>query len=180
MSASLYSNYIEKADRLEKKDRVLLKRSCGSMLSEADGQTLTVFYRLLPGSVKPYEEDLWFLALCVHCLWGEEDNEKRRPMEKQISAMKYREELTDSFDHRFTVLLDTPWNDDGYLNQKLTRMAKLLKQKGYPVDGAELLDALLHWNAPDRYIQKKWVRAYCRTEDLIEDNENRTEDKTEE
>ena len=171
---------LSKTDTLEKKDRVLLKRSCGAMLSEADGQTLTVFYRLLPKSVRSYEEELWFLALCIHCLWDEEDNGKRRPMEKQISAMKYREELTESFDHRFTVLLDTPWNSDGYLNQKLTRMAKLLKQKGYPVDGAELLDALLHWDAPNRIIQKKWVRAFCNTEDLTENDDDKTENETEE
>lgn len=177
--SSYYKEFINDVDNLKKKDRVLLKRNCGSMLSEADGQTLTVFYRLLPKFVKPYEEELWFLALCIHCLWGEEDNEKRRPMENQISTMKNRENLTDSFDHRFTTLLDTQWNSDGYLNQKVTRMAKLLKQKGYPVDGAALLDALLHWGSPNRYIQKKWIRAFCNTDNLnnnYEKNENKTEE----
>ena len=166
----LYSNFIMRSDNLEKKDRVLLKRNCGALLSEADGNTLTVFYRILPHTVKSYEEDRWFLALCIHCLWNEEDNPKRRPMETQIAAMKYAEDMSDSLDHRLTGLLDTPWNDDGYLSQKLTRMAKMLKQKGYPVDGAALLNDLLHWNDPDRWIQKKWVRAFCRTENTIENN----------
>ena len=176
----LYLSCMEKADELEKKDRILLKRSCGALLSEADGQTLTVFYRLLPKSVKSYEEDLWFLALCIHCLWDKEEKAKRRPMEEQIAEMKYREELSDSFDHRFTALLDTPWNSDGYLSQKLTRLAKTLRQKGYPVDGAELLEALLYWNASDRRIQKKWVRAFCNTEDLTENDDDKTENETEE
>ena len=164
------NSFFSQADRLEKKDRVLLKRSCGAMLSDADGKTLTVFYRLLPGTVNRYEEDKWFLALCVHCLWDEDDNSRRRPMEQQISLMNIREKLTDSFEHRLTTLLDTPWNDDGYLNQKLTRMARMLKQKGYPVDGAALLNDLLHWDDPNRWIQKKWVRAFCRTENTSENN----------
>ena len=163
------------SDKLEKKDRVLFKRSCGAMLSEANGKTLTVFYRLLPATVNRYEEDRWFLALCIHCLWDEGDNARRKPMEQQISLMNVREKLTDSFEHRLTALLDTPWNDDGYLNQKLTRMAKMLKQKGYPVDGGQLLDALLHWNDASRVVQKKWVRAFCNTE--LETNiENNTEE----
>ena len=172
------SDFFVRADRLEKKDRVRLKRSCGALLSEADGQTLTVFYRLMPHFVESFEEDRWFLALCIYCLWDKEDNAGRRPMEKQIAAMKDSSKVSDSFDHRFTGLLDTPWNDDGYLNQKLTRMAKMLKQKGYPVDGAELLDALLHWNDASRRIQKKWVRAYCHT-DGGENNENNNQNESE-
>ncbi len=173
---TIYGEFIKKADRLEKKDRVLLKRSCGAMLSEADGKTLTVFYRLLPGTVNRYEEDKWFLALCVHCLWDEDDNARRRPMEQQISLMNTREKLTDSFEHRLTTLLDTPWNDDGYLNQKLTRMAKMLKQKGYPVDGAELLTDLLHWDSENRFVQKKWIRAFCNTESENNTDNNNPEE----
>ena len=167
-----YSYLVTRSDTLEKKDRVLLKRSCGSLLSEVDGNTLTVFYRILPHTVKPYEEDLWFLALCIHCLWDDEDNPKRRPMEKQIATMKYVEKMTDSLDHRLSTLLDTRWSDDGYLSQKLTRMAKMLKQKGYPVDGSELLYDLIHWNDQNRRVQKKWVRALCHTENTIENNTN--------
>ena len=94
--------------------------------------------------------------------------------------MKYHENMSDGFDSRFTALLDTPWNDDGYLSQKLTRLAKMLKQKGYPVDGAELLNSLLHWNDPDRWIQKKWVKAYCGTDHTNENNDNNNETNTEE
>lgn len=156
--------YFERIDKLDKKQRIKLKRSCGYMLNEVDAETLSVFYRVLPYQVK-YDEDKYFTAGCIHCLWDAEEV-GRKPMETVIALSNKNNELSDSFEKRFMGLLDTQWDEDGYLNKKLERMAKLLKQKGYAVDGAELLDSLLAWDRADKYIQKKWIKVYYNTTDI--------------
>lgn len=158
--------YFERIDQLDKKQRIKLKRSCGSMLNEADAETLAVFYRVLPYQVK-YDEDKYFTAACIHCLWDANET-NRKPMERAIALAKKKknDELSDSFEKRLTGLLDTPWNEDGYLNGKLERMAKMLKQKEYAIDGAELLDSLLAWDSADKRIQKKWIKVYCNTTEI--------------
>ncbi len=74
--------------------------------------------------------------------------------------MKTRDQLSESFEHRYTALLDTIWSDDGYLNDKLMRMAKMLKQKDYAVAGVALLESLLCWNFDSRIVQKQWAKTY--------------------
>lgn len=157
--------YFERIDKLNKKQRIKLKRSCGSMLNEADAETLSIFYRALPYQVK-YDEDKYFAAACIHCLW-DADEANRKPMENAISLLANKDaEASDSFEKRLMGLLDTPWDEDGYLNGKLERMAKMLKQKGYAVDGAELLDSLIAWDSADKRIQKKWIKVYCNTQEI--------------
>lgn len=162
----LIREFFSRIDSLEKKQRIQLKRSCGSMLNEADAETLSVFYRVLPYQVR-YDEDKYFVAACIHCLWDAEE-EGRKPMEKAISLLKNNDEFSASLEKRLIGLLETQWDEDGYLNKKLGRMAKLLKQKGYAVDGAELLDSLLAWNRDDKYIQKKWIKVYYNTTNIDE------------
>ena len=159
--------FFEKLDSLENKYRVRFKRSCGLLLKESDTETMQTFYRLLPHNVGYSEEDLWFTAACIHCLWAA-DETHRRPMQECIAGVK---DSSESFEKRFTGLLETQWDEDGYLCGKLERMAKLLKQKGYAVDGAELLSALLWWNDEEKRVQKRWIKVYWRTEQKNEETE---------
>ena len=57
------------------------------------------------------------------------------------------------------VLLDLPWDEDGFLLTKLSRMVQLAKSKGYAVDCQKLLEDLLYWNGEKQTIQRKWARA---------------------
>ncbi len=157
------TEFFQKIDELEKKHRVLLKRSCGLMLRETDAATMTCFYHILPHNVKGYDEDKWFAAACIHCLW-DVDTTGRKPMEDCIALLKQSGDASDNVEKRLINLLDTPWDEDGFLLSKLGRMAKMLAQKGYSIDGESLIKALLYWNSQDRSVQKKWIKTYCNTQ----------------
>lgn len=151
--------FFQRLDALEPKHRIHLKRSCGMLLRESDAETMQVFFRVLPQDVPGWLEDHWFTAACIHCLWKAEE-ENRKPMQECIAAVKGLEETSESFEKRFTTLLETPWEEDGFLCRKMERMAKYLKQKGYAVDGAPLLRDLLYWDYEDKFVQKQWIKTY--------------------
>lgn len=159
--------FFKKLDALENKHRVRFKRSCGLLLKEADVETMQVFYRILPCDLFYLEENLFFTAACIHCLWPA-DEEGRMPMQECIARVK---DTSESFEKRFTGLLETYCDEDGYLCGKLERMAKFLRQKGYAVDGKELLSSLIHWNHEEKWVQKEWIRAYWRGEQMYEESE---------
>lgn len=156
--------FFEKLDKLASGQRVLFKRSAGLQLNEAAADTLNTFYHLLPNTVKQRNENDYFLAACVHCLWNA-DAQGRMPMEKALAGYASSPEASDSIRKRFVSLLDTDYNEDGYLAVKLVRIAKLLKQKGFAVDGSTLVSDLRIWNSEYRSVQKKWARAFNRSFD---------------
>ena len=69
-----------------------------------------------------------------------------------------------TFEKRLRVLLDLPWDDDGYFAAKLCRLLKYCKSKGMIVDGKSLMIDLIGWNDDERFVQKRWVRELYREE----------------
>jgi CRISPR type I-E-associated protein CasB/Cse2 len=64
-------------------------------------------------------------------------------------------------DRRVVALLDTSWNpNDSFFSSKISRLVRMLKQKGLSPDFAVLLKDLLLWNHPSRIVQKSWARMY--------------------
>lgn len=141
-------------------DRAALKRSAGTMLADADGKAVSAFYRCLPYGTPQWQEDRWFAVACLRCLWDAE-SEGEEPIEKIIGRMIDEETLSESTQHRIEVLMDTAWDDDGYMLTKLTRLVKLIRQKSdrLPVDFAALLADLLYWNAENQAVKRKWARS---------------------
>ena len=141
-------------------DRAALKRAAGTMLSDADGKAVAAFYRCLPCGISQRQEERWFAVACLRCLW-DADMEGGEPFEQIIGQMIREEKLSDSTLHRAKVLLDTDWDDDGYMLTKLTRLVKLIRQKSdrAPIDFAVLLDDLLKWNTEGQFVQRKWARS---------------------
>lgn len=63
-------------------------------------------------------------------------------------------------------LLDVPWDADGFMLTKLTRLIRLANSKGYAVDCQRLLEDLFYWNGDKQAVQRKWARAlYTKPED---------------
>lgn len=141
-------------------DRAALKRSSGIMLAEADGKAVAAFYRCLPAGTPQWQEDRWFAVACLRCLW-DVDAESGEPIEKIIGRMIRDEKLSDSTQHRAEVLLDTAWDEDGYMLTKLARLVKLVRQKSdrAAVDFSAMLEDLIYWNAENQSIQRKWARS---------------------
>lgn len=157
-----YHFFLARLNSLGKGDRAALKRACGSMLTDADGKAIAAFYRCLPYGTPQWQEDRWFAVACLRCLWDTEA-EGGEPFEKTIGGMiqNQKKELSKSTIHRAEVLLDTVWDEDGYMLTKLTRLVKLIRQKSdrAPIDFAALLEDLIYWNAENQSVQRKWARS---------------------
>ena len=130
------------------------------MLREAKGSALTAFYRCLPQTIGTAQEAKWFAVACLRCLW-DTGTENGRPLEQIISTMITSGELSDSTKHRVELLIDTRWDEDGYMLSKLARLVKLVRQKSdrAQIDFPALLEDLLFWNGERQTVQRKWARA---------------------
>ena len=155
-----YHSFLKRLKMLGNGDRAALKRAAGIMLSDADGKAVAAFYRCLPYGTPQRKEDRWFAVACLRCLW-DADMEGGEPFEQIIGRLIREEKLSDSTLHRAEVLLDTAWDEDGYMLTKLTRMVKLIRQKSdrTAVDFSAMLDDLIRWNNENQHVQRKWARA---------------------
>ena len=158
MSQMDWSSFFQRLDALPKGARVSLKREAGTMMHQADGQAIRVFYQCLPYSVPAWQEDRAFAAACLHCLW-DADEKNRQPMEQIFYQLGQHQDVSESTGHRLAALLDIPWDEDGFLLTKLSRLIALAKSKGYAVDCRLLLEDLLRWNGEKQSVQRKWARA---------------------
>ena len=153
-------SFLNRLKLLGNGDRAVLKRAAGTMLAEADGKAAAAFYRCLPFGIPQWQEDRWFAVACLRCLWDTE-NDGGTPFEKIVGRMIREEDLSESTGHRVEVLLDTAWDEEGYMLTKLTRLVKLVHQKSDRefVDFEGLLEDLIGWNSEKQYVQRKWARA---------------------
>lgn len=168
-----HGGFFERISRLSTGDRAALKRCAGQQLKDADGRAIAVFYRCLPSSVEESNAERWFAAACWRCLWDADATEGER-VEKRLGQLIKGGVLSDSMAHRCESLLDTGWDNDGYLLTKLTRILKLLRQNDRSVpDCSALLDDLLYWNNDSQWVQRRWARAIF-TPDLSAEKEEET------
>ena len=159
-------------NRLGTGERAALKRQAGILLKNADGKAIAAFYKCLPAVVDGRAEGKWFATACLRCMWapGEESD---TPLERILSQLIAREQLSDSVRHRVETLIDTPWDGDGYLLTKLSRLVKLVRQKSEETpDFGSLLTDLEGWNGETQWVQRKWARAiFSNTKEPMEDTE---------
>ena len=164
------NTFFENLDRLGTGERAALRREAGVMLKDAGGGALTAFYRCLPASVGTAQESKWFAVACLECLW-DAGTENGKPLEQIIAAMLRSGDLSDSTKHRAELLIDTRWDNDGYMLGKLARLVKLARQKSdrAPVDVSALLEDLIYWNSENQSVQRKWARAVFGKNDYNEE-----------
>jgi CRISPR type I-E-associated protein CasB/Cse2 len=77
------------------------------------------------------------------------------------------DEPVDTAERRLATLLRSHRDD---LPSHLRQTVSLLKSRGVTIDWSGLLRDLMAWDHPDRYVQRKWARAYW--------TPNRTENAT--
>ena len=153
--------FLENVDKLSTGERAALRRACGKTLEQADGNALAAFYRYLPRDVNRYDEGGWFEGACLRCLW-QPDETPAITAERALAAMDAKQDSeSNPYRKRMIVLLDTPRDRDGYLTVKLLRIIKLLKQQGFVINCAALIQDLCRWNESYRGVQKKWARAFA-------------------
>ena len=95
-------------------------------------------------------------------------------MEQVISELLKSDILSDSVKHRVELLIDSRWDEDGYLLSKLTRLIKLIKQRTdrTGIDCGSLLNDLVYWNSPSQNVQRKWARCIFSNVINTEEKEN--------
>ncbi|MBL7161460.1 MAG: type I-E CRISPR-associated protein Cse2/CasB [Anaerolineales bacterium] len=145
------TKFIATLEKLDPGERARLKRNAGKRLDEA--RSLGLFYRILPYGVPRYQEEMYFLVATLYPL-AEGCGEKIFGASMRRARDSQNEK---GLNRRMEVLLDT---DERQLPFRLRQAVRYLYSKRVPVNWPCLLRDLLQWNAPKRYIQQAWARAY--------------------
>lgn len=164
--------FIERLQNLDRGDKAILRRNAGLSLGESRG-VLGLFYQLVPANLS-YDEEIYFLVATLSPL-----NDKGGSSGNLGDAMGRVRAISDSsaLDRRMTVLLDSEletvsgrYVKPGELGFRLRQAVKFLASKDVGIDWGTLLDDLLQWSHPDRWVQKRWARSYFGT---LKDDENK-------
>jgi len=151
--------------RLSSGEKCVLKRNAGVMMCSASMQAIEAFYRAQSKQCKSYEESAWFAALCMQCLWREEDHPSIKLFPEMLQAIYQNPEATDSTRKRCTNFLDLCWADDGFLLGKICNLVRKMKADHPEImpDFCALADDFIHWNQENHSVQRQWLNTICRT-----------------
>lgn len=164
--------------RLSAGERNALKRNAGIMMNAATMQSIEAYYRAQVGNCRKYEEKARFAAMCMQCLWREEDHPTIKPFPEILRAIYQNPDATDSIRKRCTSFMDLSWGDDGFLLGKICNLVRKIRadDPGVIPDFALLADDLNQWNNESHYIQRQWLNTICRTQFEQEKNEEAEND----
>ena len=162
--------------RLSAGERNALKRNAGIMLKSASMQAVEAFYRAQIVQCKSYEESAWFAALCMRCMWQEEEYPAVRSFPEMLRLDYQNPDATDSTRNRCTSFMDLPWSDDGFLLGKICNLVRKMKADHPEMmpDFSALADDLNHWNQENHYVQRRWLNIICRT--VYDKDQNKEEE----
>ena len=147
--------------------RATFRRNAGELLQTADGRAVTAFYRVCVGvPISKGDEDKCFFAICAACLWKPE--EWPRAVSLMAGARILNPDERGTLEKRLRVLLDLPWDDEGYFAAKLCRLLKYCRSKSLVIDGKSLMKDLTGWDSDKRFVQKRWVREFYREDEKFE------------
>jgi len=144
--------FFERLEGLDAAGRARLKRNAGNSLAESRG-VLGLFYSLLPPDVPAYQEETFFLVATLYPL-AEGGNQGN------LGAALHRARTKDNakgLDRRVEILLDA---DEAQLSFRLRQAIHFLHSNRVRVNWPSLLQDLLRWNAPKRFVQQRWARSY--------------------
>jgi CRISPR system Cascade subunit CasB len=148
--------FCEKLEQLETGERARLKRNAGRTVAESHN-VLGLFFRLLPPNVPRYHEEAYFLVATLFPLT--ESGGEGNLGDSLFQA--YDQKHSQGLDRRVEVLLDA---DRDQLPFRLRQAIRFLESKRQGKRGAvnwpRLLQDLLAWEHPNRYVQENWARAY--------------------
>ena len=157
-------NLVEEMKKLSVGERAALRREAGGKLCDASGRALAAFYRVVPQGLSARKQECWFCVLTIACLWNVEDAREGDSMPELLRQLA-KHQATGGMDARIRSLLDTRWEEDGYLSAKLCRLARMLRSDNWQVmpDADSLLTDVLYWNNERRTVQLRWAQRYFQT-----------------
>jgi CRISPR system Cascade subunit CasB len=133
-------------------ERARLKRNAGRTLAESH-QTLGLFFRVLPPNVPEFQEETYFLVATLFPLAEGGSEGTLGDALREVRDPKYAQGL----DRRIESLLDA---DPDELRFRLRQAIRFIESRRGTVNWPRLLQDLLAWDHPKRYVQENWARAY--------------------
>ena len=163
-------NELWELERLSTGERTALKRAAGTLALNA--AALRAFYKADVCRQQSWESQR-YAAMCMACLWGEQDTVPTLKMEECLKRMCWVDgEWQESLARRVDALLETRWGDDDYLIGKLLNLVRMMRAKGeFRPDFQKLAQDLRCWNFESRMVQREWLRVIYKKE--LNENENR-------
>jgi CRISPR system Cascade subunit CasB len=144
--------FISRLEDLDVGDRARLKRNSGKTLAESH-DVLALFYGLLPAGVPVYQEEIYFLLATLFPLAdGGAEHDLGTSLFKARNLKNAK-----GLDSRMENLLDA---DFAQLHFRLRQTIHFLHSCRVRVNWQQLLEDLLQWDHPDRYVQQRWARSY--------------------
>ena len=167
------SDWMWDLSRLDAGDLSVLRRAAGTDFRQASVSAQRAFYKAC-GYCEEWQEKFMFPAVCMDALWRSTDRPTVKPMQECLKDMKAKEqETTESIQHRIDSLLETTWDEGGFLIGKLLNIVKILKSKtDLKPNFFDLAKDLSQWNHPEHYIQRKWLKTLYNMK-----NENKDEEE---
>lgn len=146
------AEFIRRLEQLDTGERARLKRNAGHTLNEARDVT-GLFYRLLPYGIHTAQEETYFLVATLFPLAEGGTKGDLGDALRQARTDKNAKGL----DRRVESLLDA---DPTQLAFRLRQAVHFVQSCRKKVNWAQLLEDLLAWDHPDRYVQQRWARSY--------------------
>ncbi len=147
------ATFVAALERLDAAGRARLKRNAGRTLGEAR-DVQRVFFQTVPYEVHERQHEDYFLVATLYPL--AEPRAGGASLGATLRRVRQSRESA-SLDRRFQALIDS---DREQLPFRLRQAVRLAAASEQPVDWAQLLDDLLAWEHPERYIQLRWARDY--------------------
>jgi CRISPR system Cascade subunit CasB len=148
----LETEFCQRLEKLEAGDQARLRRAVGKTMAEAT-DTLGLFYQLLPYGVPTTRQPTYFLVATLYPLvdaGGKGDLGQALRSAVQDANRK-------GLDRRMVTLLDA---DETQLPFRLRQAVHYLQGQRVRLDWPQLLQDLLQWNHPNRFVQQQWARSY--------------------
>ena len=146
------TTFCDRLAQLDAGDRARLKRNAGRSLAESHN-VVGLFFRLLPPGVAKYQEATYYL---VATLFGLAESGGDRNLGHSLYLARHQSS-SQGLDRRVEVLLDA---DQEQLAFRLRQAIRFLESNRVSVNWPRLLQDLLAWGHPKRYVQENWARAY--------------------
>ncbi|MGD9100124.1 MAG: type I-E CRISPR-associated protein Cse2/CasB [Anaerolineae bacterium] len=145
--------FFERLERLDAGARARLKRNAGNPLAESRSGALGLFYNLLPPGVPRHQEEKYFLVATLYPI-AESGGQGSLGEALRRARNKDNEK---GLNRRVEILLDA---DEKQLPFRLRQAVRFLHSHRVPLDWRRLLQDLLSWNSPKRFVQQQWARSY--------------------
>lgn len=149
------TEFFARLERLSAGDRTALKRSLGVSFAEAGAAARAAYLTAHP-SYAPWEEEPYFLAACAWCAFQNIGGPER----SFAGCLRILAGEHTGVRRRFLALLDMPWDDSGYFAGKISRLLRMIRQKGIQPDMDLLLKDLLGWGQESHFVQINWSKEF--------------------